>query len=78
MRRIVLSGACVGLVALALGASGCSGGGIEAGIPQDTKPQPLPPNIQTKMGPAPKKMPTPGKVGLLHAPAWPTASRADA
>jgi hypothetical protein len=78
MRRIVLSGACVGLVALALGASGCSGGGLEAGIPQDTKPQPLPANVQTKMGPRPKKMPTPGKVGFLFAPGRSTAAGADA
>jgi hypothetical protein len=60
MRRLVVSGVCVGVVALALGASGCGGGGIEPGVPQDTKPQPLPDNIQTKMGPPPKKAPAPG------------------
>jgi hypothetical protein len=77
MRRLVASGLCVGLVALALGASGC-GGGIEPGIPQDTKPQPLPPNIQTKMGPPPKTPPAPGKVGLLQRQGLPSNARASA
>jgi hypothetical protein len=66
MRRLVVSSASLGLVALALGVSGCTGGGVETGIPQDTTRQPIPADIQTKMGPPPKKMPTPGKVGLLH------------
>ncbi len=67
MRRLVLSG----LAAVALGATGCSGGGVETGMPTDTKPQPIPSNVQTKMGPPPKKMPTAGKEGAWYVPGSP-------
>jgi hypothetical protein len=67
MRRIVFSG----LALVALGVSGC-GGGIEQGVPKDTTPQPVPANVQTRIGPPPKKMPTPGKVGAVRGavPTW--------
>jgi hypothetical protein len=68
MRRLVISGLGVGLIGMTLGLSGC-GGGIEQGIPQDTKPQPIPSNVQTKMGPPPKRLPTPGHTGFRRGPA---------
>jgi hypothetical protein len=66
MRRVVMTG----LLATAFGVSGCGGAGIEQGIPQDTTPQPLPANVQTRMGPPPRKMPTPGHTGVLRGPGW--------
>jgi hypothetical protein len=71
MRRFVMSGLGIGLAVVALGMSGC-GGGIEQGIPKDTTLQPIPANVQTRMGPPPKRMPTPRKAGILRGPvpAW--------
>ncbi len=63
MRRIVVGGLGAALAVMALGAPGC-GGGIEQGVPQDTKPQPVPANVQTRMGPPPKKLPHAGHSSL--------------
>jgi hypothetical protein len=62
-----MGGLGIGLAVVALGVSGC-GGGIEQGIPKDTTLQPIPANVQTRMGPPPKRMPTPGKTGFLRGP----------
>jgi len=68
MRRSLVSCLGAGLVAMALGASGC-GGGIEQGVPKDTTLQPPPSSIQTHMGPPPKKMPTAGHTSFRLGPA---------
>ncbi len=69
MRRSVMSALAAGVFAASLAVSGCSGGGVEEGMPAgDLKPQPVPENVQTKMGPPPKKLPEPGKTGALFAP----------
>ena len=69
MRRSVMSALAAGLFAASLAVSGCGGGGIEEGVPQgDLKPPPVPENVQTKMGPPPKKLPEPGKTGARISP----------
>ncbi len=62
MRRSVMSVLTAGLFAASLFMSGCGGGGIDEGMPADVKPQPIPSNVQTKMGP-PSKGNAHGKVG---------------
>ena len=62
MRRSVMSVLAVGVFAASLVLPGCGGGGIDEGMPQgDLKPAPVPKDVQTNMGPPPKKLPEPGK-----------------
>jgi hypothetical protein len=62
MKRIVMSVLGAGLIGLALGVTGCGGGGMEEGVPADAKTA-KPVIMDSKMGPPPRSMPTPGKTG---------------
>jgi hypothetical protein len=62
MRRSVMSALTAGLFAASLALSGCGGSGIDEGVPAEVKPQPLPADVQSKMGPPPKAN-AHGKVG---------------
>ncbi|MHB1561259.1 MAG: hypothetical protein ACYC61_27755 [Isosphaeraceae bacterium] len=69
MRRTVMSALTAGVFAASVAVSGCGGGGIDEGMPQgDLKPAPVPENVQIKMGPPPKQLPTPGKTGARISP----------
>jgi len=71
MKRIVVSGLGVFLIAVVVGVMGCDGGGVEPGIPADTKPGvPLEDmNKMANMGTSPKGPPAAG--APTPAPATP-------
>jgi hypothetical protein len=51
MRRFKMIGFGAVLAAIVFGVSGCGGGGLAEGLPQDTATPPIPPNVQMKMVP---------------------------
>jgi hypothetical protein len=58
MKRRIMMVCCSALLAASLGMSGCGGGGIEEGIPQDTKPPDMS-AVKTQMIPGKKQEPPP-------------------